>query len=264
MKSGLLAATALSGLLLPAALWAHPLVDEGRRRFEMADFRGALEALDEAEAATDLDRADVIELLELRALVHHALDDGAGVERSLRALGALDPEHRFGREVPPHVVELFGSLERRPLRVDASWQGIAGGVAVTVAVEGAPPGLARHVVVRGRPAGGLEWSEAEDEDLGLAVEAGETVEWHAWVVGPGGATIATQGSEDAPERFVVPAGLGLDERPPESSGAPEPMSPWIWVGVAAGAAALVALVVTVAFVATAEPDTIIRRVEVAW
>src|SRR5690242_15135438 len=87
--------------------FAHPRLDDARARFDRADLRGALTALGRAEQASDLTRADVITLLEMRALVRFTLGDTGAMEEDLLRLASIDPDHRFGDDIPPDLSEAF-------------------------------------------------------------------------------------------------------------------------------------------------------------
>jgi len=95
----------LASTAFPA--YAHPLVEEGIRAYEDADFDAALDAFRRAEQSSDLGRADLIDLLHNRALVFFALADTASMEGDLRRLAAVDREHILGSSVPPPVRESF-------------------------------------------------------------------------------------------------------------------------------------------------------------
>lgn len=93
--------------------WAQSPVDEGRSRFEQADFYGALEVLGEAEASSRLSRPELTRLYETRILVYLALGEDAGIDRDLASLARLSPDHRFSPEVPPSVQERFRAIVDR-------------------------------------------------------------------------------------------------------------------------------------------------------
>ena len=233
-------------LALPSTALAHPLVEEGRSRFEEADFQGALRALRGAERADDLTREDVIRLLETRALVYRALQDEARLEAALRALGTVDSDHAFSPEVPPEVSERFTHLKERlpgALRLEVDVRPIPGGLAVEAAAHNDVEGLVRHVRVYARPEDG-RWQSAEDQRLTVLASPGSRVIWYAQAIGPGGAVLASRGTETAPETAVVPKAGRADVPSLPADGAPVPAEedgpPWLWIGVGAGAAAVAA------------------------
>lgn len=96
--------------IFASTAWAQSPVDEGRRRFEQADFYGALEILGEAEASPHLGLSERTRLYETRILVYLALGEEAGVDRDLASLARVSPDHRFSPEVPPSVQERFRAI----------------------------------------------------------------------------------------------------------------------------------------------------------
>lgn len=245
----------LAGVLgAPAVVYAHPLVDEARERFRSADFPGALQTLDRAEGAGDLDRDDVLSLFELRALVHAALGQDAEAEEALRALASISPSHRFGREVPPDVVQRFRRLSDAlpgPVSVEVGRSVANGRVRLEPRASNDVLDLLRHVRVHARVEGGA-WQEAADRPLTVGAEGGQRVEWYAVGVGPGGAPIGGIGSPESPMTFTV----GRDPlAPADDSGS---AGPWLWVGLGVGAAAIaVAVTVLVVGASSGEPDTVV-------
>jgi len=231
---------AVLGTASPA--WAHPDVDEGRALYAQADFPGALEAFARAEAGDDLTRAELLELLERRILIHLVQGDQPSADRDLESIGAIDPDHEFARDIPPEVVDSFGGAEHVPLSVVVESQPSADGVELTASVENEPTGLVREVRLHYRVDGG-PWEASTERSLHVAAPAGSTVEHHAEAIGPGGAVIAAVASADAPRAFRVAAELtAVEEETVDDGGG----FPWLWVGV--GAAALVAIGVVIAIV----------------
>lgn len=104
--------TAASAALLCALSSAAPALAQeplsrGRAAYENADFRSAIELLTQAEATQELSTEELALLLETRALARSAIGDGAGTDRDLARLARLDPDHRFGPEVPPEFIARF-------------------------------------------------------------------------------------------------------------------------------------------------------------
>jgi len=195
-------AAALAVLLLSAPSWAraHPDVDEGRRLAQEADLEGALEAFDRAEQSGDLTRADLVSLLEGRALVHHALGDEESLGEAVRALASIAPRHHIGEDLPPAIGAAFhraqaGSPGR--IAVEVAAEPGPGGVSLRARVRDDAEGLAREVLLHVRPphAG---WQVHETGHATVRVAGGESVGYWAEVRGPGGAPIATRGSADEP------------------------------------------------------------------
>lgn len=95
---------------LPVSASAHPLVDEAIEAYEEADFESALEAFQEAASNADLSVEELLQLFEMRALVHHALQDEEAMRQDLQRLIAVRPSYRLGRLAPPPVREAFDEL----------------------------------------------------------------------------------------------------------------------------------------------------------
>lgn len=238
----------ISSALVCSTARAHALVDEGRRLYEEAEFVAALDALGRATAGTDLTRADLEELLELRALVHSGLGDEAAVRADLQALAVIAPDHTLHRGIPPDVQRAFAEIRGSssgPPRLLITPEASSGGVTIRVAVDNDWAHLVRAVRIRGRALEGT-FSEAIDAPLFVATPNGEVVRYYAEAVGPGGAVIASSGSESAPLEAAgsaAVAGTGLD--------------PWPFVigGAAAVVVGVVIAVVVVTTSGTGQPTT---------
>ena len=239
--------TAISLLLSPSALAQSP-VDEGRSRFEAADFYGALEVLARAEDGTTLDLDELVRLYETRILVHLALGEEARIERDLAALATIAPEHTFAPEMPPALRTRFGALlaaRSSRLDVEVSRETTETGVRLDARASGDPLGLVRAVRLHAR-AGGGRWIGAQGS-LELGAEAGERIEWHADLVGPGGAVLASRGSRGGPMSFTVGGAMVVAD---EGEGAP-----WVWIAIGAVAAIAIGVVAIVALSGDAGSQT---------
>lgn len=234
-------------LLAPSVAAAHPRIDAARERFQSADFPGAIEALDAAEQATDLDREGVVALYELRAVIHMALRHREEADQALRALASLSPSHSFAPEVPPDVVDRFRILrDTVPGRVaiEVARRATTDGLMLAPRALDDPLTLIRSTRVHARVDGG-EWRTAEDAPLEVGATDGQVVEWHAEGIGPGGAVIATVASERAPMRFTV----GDDPLGDRGTG------PWLWIGLGAGAVAIAVALAVILSASSGDPDT---------
>jgi hypothetical protein len=232
--------------------FAHPLVDHGYRLYEGADFQGALHAFDAAEAASDLSREDLIELLQGRALAHLALGNSDEMEATLVQLASVEPNREMGREIPPPMRDAFerisGSSEQ--IAITARVQAMPGGARVVAEVAGDAGGLVREVRISGRELGDEEWTTGTGEELSVVASSGATIEYHAEAVGPGGAVITHAGSEDSPlstsvgdaeEGEILASG---EDRDDDGGGVLVP----VLIGV--GAALVIATVIIVAVAAS--------------
>jgi len=231
----------LMALTAPATLCAHPRVQAGLERLNEADFRAALAAFDEAEAADDLTVADLEALLEGRAMAGLALGDDAAVTTALRRLAAIDPEHRFGAAAPPEIrasFERVGNAQSARLALSLRSRRETDTVAIEAEVAGDPGGLVRSVDLSARVPGG-EWRRSTGRRLRLRAAPTDTVQAFATARGPGGAPVAAAGSAAAPIELAPP-----DTGPAGEQGAREHRGgagAWVWIG--AGAALVTAAIV---------------------
>jgi hypothetical protein len=235
---------------------AHPLVDEGRARYEEADFGAAIETFARAERADDLTLEDLATLYETRALVHLAMGNAEAMRADLTRLAAVAPDHSLDSRAPPEVLRAF--VEARasagpPIRLLASPSSSSLGVTIAVEVQNDGAGLVRAVRIRGRSAGASGWESAEDAPLTVVTGGEAIVEYWAVAIGPGGAPLASVGSEDAPLRY------GAAGEDVEGGGASEgggSALPWILIGAGVILVA-VAVAVTIVLVGNqdAEPTT---------
>lgn len=235
-----LAATAVVLLQASTAL-AHPEVDEGARLLAEADFEGALDAFERAEAADALTRSDLVELFAGRAATLMALDRLPEAEVALSHLLAIEPSWTAPASSHP---DLVAAVERtratvEPLSIGLGIRVTTTGVEARAIQGGGAPGLATRAIVHGRIEGGA-WRSAPDR---LSLDSGgEVAEIWVELVGPGGARLASEASATQPRR--------VEPRPTERVA--EGGSPWPWIGAAAGA---VAVGVVLAVVLT-RPDTV--------
>jgi hypothetical protein len=183
-----------------SALALHPAVEEGKRRYDDADFRGALEAFSRAEAASDLTRADLVELYARRALVLHAMNRREDMEVDLFRLATLEPRFTLPRAAPPSVRRAFQEAAGRvsgPVRVEAETSSVPGGTRIEGRVADDLAAIVQAVRVYGRVAG-QPWRSSDRGSLEVPAAAGATVEYYVEAIGPGGAPVATAGTATAP------------------------------------------------------------------
>jgi hypothetical protein len=174
-------------LALPAPAFAHPLVDEGERLYEEADFVGALDALGRAESASDLSLSELVHLFETRALVHLAMSDAQAMERDLERVVALEPDHRLGPSAHPDVQRALAQV-----RADSA-------VTIEAHVENDWARLVRGIRLRARAdSEGTSWSEEVDAPLLVQLEDGQGALYYAEALGPGGTVLASAGTEAEP------------------------------------------------------------------
>lgn len=222
-------------------------VEVGWRRMLEADFDGAIASFDEAERGS-LTRAELLRCLEGRAHVHFALGNEESLRAALTRLAAMAPEHRLAPESPPELRERFAEHPGRgSLTLHVTMEESDGNARFEASAVGDPGGLVRHVVVAAR-AGDGPWVEAEDEPLRLHVDPADALAWYGEAIGPGGAVVAHDGSRAAPRRRGM-----LDANAATEPGGDQP--PWLAIGLGAGAALVIAAVITIVVTATTPPHT---------
>lgn len=230
------AASSLTARAQVATARARLLLDEAR-------FEEAAAAFDDVLSAREgLEREDVVDALLGRATAYLAMRAEAAAAKDVGHLLAIAPDIALGRRYPPSLHRLVGRVRRTappPLALHVAARGVAGGVEIEVAHDGAPE-LVQAVEIH-HDGGDGRWRSARTTRA--AVRADVPVRYFAVAVGPGGAWLATVGTSDAP-RYVAP-GRSVALAP-----APEPRRRRRWpvtLGVLGGvlvAAAVTSIVVT--------------------
>lgn len=230
---------------------AHPLVDEGRAAYEQAEFVAALEALARAEAADDLVVQDLVELYELRAVVHLAMRNAEAMSADLRRLVAIAPDHSIDARAPPEVRRAFEdarSAAGGALRLVVEARSRASGVTISAEARNDGENLVREIRIVGRARGG-EWETVSDAPLLVAGDG--IVEYYVEAVGPGGAVLESRGTADDPLR-AAPEDATAPETDEDDGGGP---SGWIFVGIGAGVLAAAGAAIALVFVLSPDADT---------
>ena len=145
--------------VMPSGALAHPLLDRAVAAYEEADFEGALQTFHTAERNADLSVEELLQLFEMRALVHHALGDEAAMKSDLRRLVAVRGSYELSRLAPPSVRAAFENVRASgtgdngvELRIEEkSVEGVAWMVASLVRV---PEGLVDHTTLQCNVDGG--------------------------------------------------------------------------------------------------------------
>ena len=255
-----LAALVLGALicLAPAAALAHPLIDEGLRRYGEADLPGALDALTQAEHATDLTRDDLVQLYLGRAMVHHAMGHATELEADVYRLATLEPALTLRRTAPPPVRLAYEQAAARvpgPMRLDVEVHPTPDGVELVAHVTDDSAGLVQAVRIRARTPGST-WRRSEVASIELPAAAGAAVEYVAEAVGPGGAVLVSAGTESTPLRVAAPGG-GADataSHADRGAAGRDDHGLGLWPWVIGGGALLVAAVVLIAVLASSSSD----------
>lgn len=109
IRLGIIAFLALF-CVLPGAARAHPLLDRAIAAYERAEFEQALRTFHTAERNADLSVDELLQLFEMRALVHDALGDTASMRDDLRRLVAVRGSYQLSKLAPPAVRAAFEDL----------------------------------------------------------------------------------------------------------------------------------------------------------
>ena len=151
-KLGIIALFASVGVM-PAPARAHPMLDRAVASYEEANFETALRTFDAAARNADLSVEELLELFEMRALVHHALGDEASMRADLRRLNAVRPSYELGRLAPPPVRDVFEDVRKNnasaggvELRLDG--ESLDGAPWMIARVLRVPEGLVDHVTLQ--------------------------------------------------------------------------------------------------------------------
>lgn len=211
-------------------------VEAALAAYEQAEFAAAREAMRRAEAGDGLTRDDVVELLRVSALVNFASGDRAAMRRDLAHLLALEPG-LDPTDFPPSIQTLVRD-ELAPAAVPVALSGQLSGGRFEVHPT-APARLLRELRVSCRvDTGG--WVVGTRPVLEVEARAGQRVQCHASIIGPGGATLATAGSPGAPISAVIggaPSPAEVARAVPEPAERPRPEGgralPWVLAAVGA-------------------------------
>lgn len=229
---------------------ADDTLDSARERLGRADFSGAIALYDRAAAGSGLTRADVIELLAGRALAEHAARRTEDAELTLVALLSLEPTYQLDETTPPSLRRACERLRATivaPLGLSVEATPIPDGSRIATEVTNDPARLVRLVRVHVRRDDG--WHVEEGESVALPHHG--ALAYFVEVIGPGGAALASSGSENDP-RVVRGAVAGDEPITAESGGGAASASseqvtdgeggddPWPFVALGIGGALAVA------------------------
>lgn len=138
---------------LPGAARAHPLLDRAIAAYEQAEFDRALRTFHTAERNADLSVDELLQLFEMRALVHDALDDRASMRIDLQRLVAVRGSYQLSKLAPPPVRAAFEELRMAssgPLAVELQIEDktIENESWVVARLLRAPDGLVHHTTLQ--------------------------------------------------------------------------------------------------------------------
>lgn len=248
----MLLATFVSLVISSSPAWAdHPQLEDAVRLIGEANFEEALAALGEVEGADHLSRGEVVRLIVLRSLVHHALGNERDLDSNLTALASIEPDHTFASNVPPTVQSRFETLQRErdgPLELEVEARRIRGGFQIDARIQGDDSELIEETLIYARLPGG-EWVPTEGRTASIPVRGEGAVEYYVDALGPGGAVLLSEGTENEPRLIGTPGGeepVGDPSEDPTSLNPPieDPEErvrrAWPWALLGTGIAAIIA------------------------
>lgn len=213
-------------------------LEDARRAYLEADFRGSAEQFAAVLHTPSVDRAAAVEAHRHLAALHQLLDDSDRARLHAEAAVALDPAAAPPEGAPPAVEDLFEAARE-------SFRGRAASIAIEreergtdwelgAMVDPAPEALADRIGLRCVHGAASHEEIAELPDVRLTMAApSQEVHCRAWITGAGGAELL-----DASARFDATSGAA----PPGSGSAGGGGSVWPWVGVGAAVAVAGAVV----------------------
>ncbi|QQR89032.1 MAG: hypothetical protein IPJ88_12505 [Myxococcales bacterium] len=196
-------------------------------------------SFEKAEESENLNRTDLIALLEGKALVYFATDDEENFKRMLVQLASVHRNHAFEKSVPPEVNAAFDEvLSHSPgrLSVQVQRETIFGGELLRGVVKNDVGQLVRNLKLYIRKRGRSNWQEG-NETMRVLAPRGEDVEFYAIAKGPGGVDLVSLGTPEFPKRFKIGEVTSASLQPTQNK---EQDSELLWFGLGAGAAALIA------------------------
>lgn len=230
-------------LLRAPVAQAQPSVATERAAEAIAngDYEAGAAQLDALLARNDLNRAALVRVLALQAVLHRGMADDDALDRALRALASVAPEHRFGARHPPDLDERAADARRRVPRIEVQTRIVPSAVGVRLVADTRDPeNLIRALRYRVFDAASAQWTRAEPP-----VEASGAHEVLVFVeaIGPGGAVVAQDGSPDEPIRLRGPGSPSAREEPASTD---DGWVPWVVGGAIVAVVAGIAIAIGVA------------------
>jgi len=232
-------------LVLLALAASNPDVARAVTLMDELQYPEAARVLDAAGKRPGNDRATVLQILELQAVIASTLEQGARARGFFRALASIAPDYQLSRTYAPKVVSLFTEAKswvakRGALRLEAD-PAPAGRVAsLSARVAADPVKLAREVRFHYRADRGAWRTEAVPLAAGRASVpvTARRVEWWVELLGEAQSVLAQQGTERRP---LVWGAVELEMPPPPIAGRAPGMSPLGKVPPAKGESSALAL-----------------------
>lgn len=138
---------------LPGTARAHPLLDRAVAAYERAEFEQALRTFHTAERNADLSVDELLQLFEMRALVHDALGDRASMTADLRRLVAVRSNYQLSKLAPPSMRAALEELRKansgaRAVELQIEEKTIEGRSWVVARLLRVPDGLVDHTTLQ--------------------------------------------------------------------------------------------------------------------
>lgn len=229
-------------MMVASSALAHDDIDEARRLYQEAELEQALDALARAQD-NGLTREELLELLDLRLILNLSLGNDDEVTADLRLLAAIDPDHELPPELPPGPQDAFIEIvegTEQSIAIQVEMESSPAAAVFTATTTGDTHSLVSSIRIRARTPNGL-WAQDTNE-LVLPLTSSLDLYYFAEALGPGGAVVATLGSEEEPlvARY---APRGDDD---DDGGGGGGISSGAIIGIGVGVAAVVAIAVLVA------------------
>lgn len=216
-----------SWLVLLALAAPNPDVERAIDLMDELKYPEAARALDAARTRSGNDRATVLQILELQAVVASTLGQTARARDFFRALVSIAPDHQLGRDHAPRVRTPFFEAKswisrRGALQLQADQPPPLGPISTVGArVVADPVKLAREIRFHLRADGGPWRTELVPLAGGRAAipVTAHHLEWWAELLGEARSVLAQQGSEGQPVVWEAPGPVAPQPPPP-----PEPLA----------------------------------------
>jgi hypothetical protein len=162
-------------LAVPLGVRAHPMLDDAVASYEGANFENALQGFDAAARNADLSVEELLQLFEMRALVHHALGDETAMRADLRRLSAVRPGYQLGRLAPPPVRAALEEVRKEDgVHLSIDEQRIDGAPWIAARVLRVPEGLVDHVTLQCRVGNDEETISRTSQGTGASLKLPES------------------------------------------------------------------------------------------
>ncbi len=139
--------------IIPVSAAAHPMLDRAIAEYEAAKLSDALRTFNAAARNADLSVEELLKLLEMRALVHHALGDDKAMRADLHRLAAVRGSYQLSTLAPPAVREAFDEVREshageQGVELVIEQQTIEGAAWMVAQVVRVPDGLVDHTTLQ--------------------------------------------------------------------------------------------------------------------